>query len=547
MSATAPARVLVLDPSVSDAGVDEIRAVASDAIFGMQITRGDGWAAVPLRDGRRLMDAGALERLPAVRRVVEVGAPYRLASRELFDRDLGVDVTRTGPGVAAPPVTFGGGGGLGVIASSRWVSTSVDRFELLAPMLREAGCSAFHAGKMKTESDAGEGAGLTADVLRGLRDAAHEHGLALCAEVWDAGQLPAIAGIADLIQIGSRNMQDFNLLRELGDSGRPVLLRRGPGATVEEFLLAAEYVLVHGNGRVILCESGIRTFDALAKPRFEINAVPLIKQLSHLPLLADPSLTAPHAAAVPAMARAAIAAGADGLSVEVGPREVFDPEGVAIDIDAFHRLVGELRPIARAVGRTVGAPDPAGAPATLPSDVDAVLRVTDRTLAQVIESIAGRAPELDVLEQWRLTPPVPWLSPPLLPGGDILGRCTGYRMGAVRLSRNISYVDLGRIDPTIGALLEATHLNLGQLFVDPRIEKHDFGFGTSDDAGEFDEVFRRCFPDEVNEFHPYVWRRYHASIGGVPMFVVVEALPVPVWERLLQAGSLPALEGEVLA
>jgi 3-deoxy-7-phosphoheptulonate synthase len=428
-------------------------------------------------------------------------------------------------------VRFGGRAPLGVIVSSRWASASEPRFELLAPLLREAGSRVFHAGQMASNPQRDGSAELTADALRRFRDIAHANDLALCVEVSDAGQLPAALEVADLLQIGSRNMQDFSLLRDVGQTEHPVLLRRGAGSTVEEFLLAAEYVLLHGNGKVILCESGIRTFDALRKPRFEINAVPLIKQLSHLPLLADPSQTAPRVGTVPAMAKAAVAAGADGIVLEVGTEAVYDPDGVAIDIEAMRRLVAELRPIARAVGRTVGASRSEDAP--LPLDPAAVLRTVDRTLAQTIESITGAPPDLDVVSQWRLAPPVAWLSPPLSEGGDILARCTSYRMGAVRLSRHLAYVDLGQIDPTLAALLEVTHLNLGQLFVDPRIEKLAFEFGTHETAGEIDNVFRRCFPDEQDVLHPYVWRRYRAAIGGVVMFVVIEALPVPVWERIL--------------
>jgi len=200
----------------------------------------------------------------------------------------------------------------------------------------------------------------------------------------------------------------------------------------------------------------------------------------------------------------------------------------------------ELRPIARAVGRTFGtfAVDER----TLPPDATAVLRLTDRTLAQTIESITDVPPHLDVVTQWRLAPPVPWLSPPLSIHGEVLARCTSYRMGSVRLSCNLSYVDLAQIDPTLGALLEAKQLNLGQLFVDPRIEKLDFEFGTTETAGEIDEVFRRCFPDELHEVYPYVWRRYQAAVGGVVTFLVIEALPVPVWGRLLGPETAMAVQ-----
>jgi 3-deoxy-7-phosphoheptulonate synthase len=425
--------------------------------------------------------------------------------------------------------------------SSRWGAASEARFELLAPLLREAGCSVFHAGQLALPSERGSATALTVGALRGLRDIAHEHGLAVCVEAADASQIAPAMESADLLQVGSRNMQDFSLLREMGGIDRPVLLRRGAGATVEEFLLAAEYVLLHGNGRVILCESGIRTFDALQKPRFEINAVPLIKSLSHLPLVADPSQTAPHAATVPAMAKAAIAAGADGLVLEVGTEAVYDPDGVAIDIETMRTLVAELRPIARAVGRSFDTR--AGSEQVLPANAAAILRLTERTLAQTIESITDVPPHLEVLDQWRLAPPIPWLSPPLSPDGEVLARCTSYRMGSVRLSCNVSYVDLARIDPTLGALLEAKHLNLGQLFVDPRIEKLRFEFGTEETAGEIDEVFRHCFPDERDDLSPYVWRRYQAAVGGVVTFLVIEALPVRVWERLLDPGATVPMVG----
>jgi 3-deoxy-7-phosphoheptulonate synthase len=530
--------VVLLDPDAPEPDLDAVLAATGELMPGARVTRGDGWAAVPVGDGVRPVDGDEFDRLPSVRALVEVSVPYRLASRELFGDDLPVRVPIRGDDAAGSAI--GGHAPLGVIVSSRWASAAASRFELLAPLLREAGCRVFHAGQLATASHREGSSDLTADSLLQLRDIAHANELALCVEVSDAGQIDAAAAIADLLQVGSRNMQDFSLLREMGRTTAPVLLRRGAGATVEEFLLAAEYVLLHGNGKVILCESGIRTFDALHKPRFEINAIPIIKQVSHLPLVADPSQTAPHAGAVPAMAKAAVAAGADGLVLEVGAEAVYDPAGVAIDIEAMRRLTAELRPIARAVGRAVGG-SPTG-DALLPPDPAGVLRMTDRTLAQTIESLTGAPPSLDVMAQWRLAPPVDWLSPPLSPTGEILARCTGYRMGSVRLSRNLSYVDLGQIDPTLAALLEATQLNLGQLFVDPRIEKLHFEFGTHQDAGEIDETFRRCFPEEVDDLHPYVWRRYQAAIGGVVMFVVIEALPVPVWERVLDqegAGAIP--------
>jgi DAHP synthetase I family len=358
----------------------------------------------------------------------------------------------------------------------------------------------------------------------------------------EANQIESAAELADVLQVGSGNMQDFSLLREMGRTQRPIILRRGVSATVEEFLLAAEYVLVHGNGKVILCESGIRTFAALQRPRFEINAVPLIQALSHLPLIADPSQTAPNATAVPAMARAATAAGADGLILEVGTEAAYDQEGAAIDVETMRRLMSELRPIARAVGRTFGARG--GDDSAPPSDAMTVLQRTDQPLAQTIEAITDRPPQLDVVAQWRMTPPIPWLSPPLSHGSEILARLTGYRMGSVRLACTLSYVDLSRIDSTLVALLEARHVSIDQLFVDPRIEQLDYEFGSSETAGPVDEALRRFFPDELHELYPYAWRRYEATTNGSVAFVVIEALPVPVWEYLLNSdASMSVREG----
>ena len=546
MTGVTSARVLVLDPDIAEPDLAQVRSVAGELARGTNVTRGDRWAALPLRDGAR---AGMERWSTAFGPSHHLRSPHRSGSRagSSSGGTSRIDVPLAGRGsMGSDGLALGGGGPIGIIASSRWASGAEARFEVLAPLLREAGCRVFHAGQMASGPWRPDRAhGRNPPPIPGDRARARSRPVG---RGLGRGADREASEVADLLQVGSRNMQDFNLLREMGGVDRPVIVRRGAGSTVEEFLLAAEYVLVHGNGKVILCESGIRTFDALHKPRFEINAVPLIKQLSHLPLVADPSQTAPHVSAVPAMARAAIAAGADGLVLEVGAESAYDPAGVAIDIETMRRLTAELRPIARAVGRSFGAPDLAPRPSlSTPGDI---LQATDRTLAQTIEGVTGLPPELDVIDQWRLEPPVPWLSPPLSPAGSVLGRCTSYRMGTVRLSRNISYVDLARIDPTLGALLEATQLNLGQLFVDPRIEKLDFEFGTHETAGAIDDVFRKCFPDELDDLYPYVWRRYQAAIEGVVTFLVIEALPVPVWSRLLdlelavpcwtQGGSMTA-------
>jgi 3-deoxy-7-phosphoheptulonate synthase len=174
--------------------------------------------------------------------------------------------------------------------------------------------------------------------------------MGLCLEVSDAANVEEASKVASMLQVGSRNMQDFRLLRAAGQATCPVLLKRGPGATLEEFILAAEYVLIHGNGRVLLCESGIRTFDAVDRPRLEITALPLIRWATHLPVLADVSGTTRDGSLVPAVSRASAAAGADGLVVEV-TAGTGASDGAAIDVDTFRGLMDGLRSITAAVGR----------------------------------------------------------------------------------------------------------------------------------------------------------------------------------------------------
>ena len=517
--------VIVLDPDAPAHEIERVREAATAFQPAQSIARGDGWAALALG---LTADRELLERLSAVRRVVPIDAPYRIASKKVFDEATPVDLGRTD--------AVGGRAPIAVMAGSRWAAGSEVRLAALAPLLAEAGCGVVHIG-----APFAAGSGGTVAAVRRLRDVAHEHDLALSLEVSSPAEIADAGAIADLLVVGSHNMQDFTLLRELGGCDLAVVLKRGAGATVEEFLLAAEYVLTHGNGRVILCEAGIRTFDALAKPRFEINAIALLKQLTHLPVIADPSRCAPSGAAIPALAKGAVAAGADGLLLDVGTETIHDPGGVLIGPETLQRLLAELRPIARAVGRVMPG-HPGGETVPVPTTTDQVLRRTDRTLAQVLEWVIGAPPQLDVIDQWRIEPPaVPSaLVPPFEPGDSILARCTGYRTGDVRLSRNLAFVNLSRIDPTLGALLASEQVNLGQLFVDPRISKLGFEFGTDLDAGDIHDTLARCFPGE--DLRPYLWRRYHATIEGRVVFVVIESLPVSTWGRLLRTMAPAAAE-----
>jgi 3-deoxy-7-phosphoheptulonate synthase len=191
--------------------------------------------------------------------------------------------------------------------------------------------------------------------LKLMYDAARAHGLLVVSEVMEIAQIEPMAGLVDCFQVGARNMQNFNLLRELGVARKPVLLKRGIAATIEELLLSSEYIMSGGNYDVILCERGIRTYETATRNTMDISAIPVVKKLSHLPIVGDPSHGTGHRDMVAPMARAAVAAGADGIIVEVHPNADKAASDAAQTLypDQFEKLMAELRVIAKAVGRTM--------------------------------------------------------------------------------------------------------------------------------------------------------------------------------------------------
>jgi 3-deoxy-7-phosphoheptulonate synthase len=224
-----------------------------------------------------------------------------------------------------------------------------------AAAVRRAGAKIFRGGAFKPRSSPYSFQGLGEEGLRLLRDAAKAENMALVSEVMDISQIEVIERYCDIFQVGARNMQNFTLLRELGHRRKPVLLKRGISATIEEWLLSAEYVLSGGNTDVILCERGIRTFETATRNTFDISAIPVVKKLSHLPVIADPSHGAGRRDMVAPMARAAVAAGADGLIIEVhcDPDRALSDGAQSMYPPQFDRLMAELRIIAPAIGRGI--------------------------------------------------------------------------------------------------------------------------------------------------------------------------------------------------
>jgi 3-deoxy-7-phosphoheptulonate synthase len=299
--------------------------------------------AVIGNDGR--MDAARFSALPGVDEVVQITRPYRMVSREW----------RAEPTVVSLPggVTVGGAELL-IVAGPCSVESEAQIFAT-ARAVRAAGAQALRAGAFKPRTSPYAFQGMGKAGLELLEAVRRETGLLLVSEALDEESLEQVAAVADIVQIGARNMQNYALLKRAGRAGKPVLLKRGMTAAVGDLLLAAEYVLSEGNPDVILCERGIRGADPSTRNLLDLNAIPVVKSLSHLPIMADPSHGTGKRALVPAMARAAVAAGADGLLLEVHvhPDEALSDGAQSLYPEQFGLLMEELRGIASVIGRRV--------------------------------------------------------------------------------------------------------------------------------------------------------------------------------------------------
>lgn len=300
-------------------------------------------------DGR--VDPSRLAALSGVKEIIHVTQPYKQVSREWKEEQTVVQL----PGGLAI-----GGHDIVVIAGPCSVE-SEKQIVAAAHAVRAAGASMLRGGAFKPRTSPYSFQGLGEKGLELLAKARDETGLLVVTEAMDPDGVDLVAEYADVIQIGARNMQNFSLLRRAGRSGKPVLLKRGIAATITELLLSAEYLLAEGNHDVILCERGVRGFDSATRNVFDITAIPLVRSLSHLPIVADPSHATGRRELVIPMARAAAAAGADGVMVEVHPKpeEALSDGMQSLDAEQFEQLMREIRAITDAIGRGVAEPLPA--------------------------------------------------------------------------------------------------------------------------------------------------------------------------------------------
>jgi 3-deoxy-7-phosphoheptulonate synthase len=335
--------VVVMEERASDAQIEKVVAYLVEK--GMDVHRSTGVSRTVLGVvGTQPTDPALLEMMEGVHEVLRITEPYKLASRA-FKPD--------GTIVAIDDVRVGGDEVI-VMAGPCSVETEEQIFTSAAAV-RRAGAKILRGGAFKPRSSPYSFQGLGEDGLKLLRAAANKESLKVVSEVMDVSQIDVVGRYSDIYQVGARNMQNYTLLRELGKTRKPVLLKRGIAATIEEWLLSAEYLLAGGNSDVILCERGIRTFESYTRNTLDISAIPVVKKLSHLPIVADPSHGTGRRDKVAPMARAAVAAGADGLVIEVhhNPDRALSDGAQSMYPAQFDRLMAELRIIAPAIGRSI--------------------------------------------------------------------------------------------------------------------------------------------------------------------------------------------------
>ena len=334
--------IIVLKPDATEGQLKHIISKVKSLGLKPMISRGMERTIIGVIGEEDLLRVQPLEVFPGVEKVMPVLAPYKLVSREFKPADTVVEIN----GIKI-------GGDRVVVAAGPCAVENFDLLYSIARSVKKAGAVILRGGAFKPRTSPYSFQGLGEEGLKFLVEVKKRTGLPIATELMDIRDLDLVERHADVIQIGARNMQNFDLLKEVGRSKKPVLLKRGMASTVKDWLLSAEYILQNGNFNVILCERGIRTFETETRFTQDLSCIPIIKSLSHLPVVVDPSHAAGRWGLVSSMAKAAIAAGADGLLIEVHskPEEALCDGPQAMLPDKFSKLMQELKRIARAIGR----------------------------------------------------------------------------------------------------------------------------------------------------------------------------------------------------
>jgi 3-deoxy-7-phosphoheptulonate synthase len=336
--------IIVLRPNSTPEQIDHVLERIAELGFKAHLSKGELRTIIGVIGDENKLQAEPLSAIPGVEQVLPILKPYKLSSREFHAAD---SVVRVGP-VAI------GGGHLGMIAGPCAIE-SYEILDAIAGHVKAAGANVLRGGAFKPRTSPYSFQGLGEEGLKILRAVGDKHRMPVVTEVMDPRQVEVVDRHADMFQIGARNMQNFDLLKEVGQTRKPVLLKRGMSATVKDLLMSAEYVLSEGNHQVVLCERGVRSFEDSTRNMLDMSAVPNVKGQSHLPIIVDPSHATGRPDLIPAMARAAVAAGADGVHIEVHncPEKALSDGPQALLPKQYAALMADLRKLADVVGKTV--------------------------------------------------------------------------------------------------------------------------------------------------------------------------------------------------
>lgn len=337
--------IIVLRPDATEDQINHIIEKVQRLGLKPHVSKGVERTIIGVIGPEDVLRVTPLEVFPGVEKVMPVLAPYKLVSREfkpqysVIDLDKGIKI----------------GGRKIVVMAGPCAVENIQTLKEIALAIKKAGATVLRGGAFKPRTSPYSFQGLGEEGLKYLKEVSSDLGLVTVSEVMDAGDVELVAQYVDILQIGCRNMQNFNLLKEVGLTQKPVLLKRGMSSTIKELLMSAEYILSGGNFNVILCERGIRTFEDFTRNTLDISAVPSVKQLSHLPIVVDPSHAAGKWGLVPGLSKAAIAAGCDGLIIEVHshPEDAMSDGAQSLLPSTFTGLMEELKVLAKAVGREI--------------------------------------------------------------------------------------------------------------------------------------------------------------------------------------------------
>ncbi len=336
--------IVVMNPGAKENEIKKITDKLKKMGYGVHLSTGENRTVIGVIGQRREEAAQAMEAMPEVEQVVFITRPFKLAGREFHPENTVIEIGEVS--IGGPQLT---------VMAGPCAIENEEQLLQAAEAIKAGGAKVLRAGAFKPRTSPYSFQGLEHEGLDFLKDVSAKTGLLIVTEVMDQFTVKEVADCADILQVGARNMQNYYLLRELGKIRKPVLLKRGLSATIEEWLMAAEYILSGGNYEVILCERGIRTFEPYTRNTLDLSAVPLVKQLSHLPVIVDPSHGTGLSGLVPAMSKAAIAAGADGLMVEVhpNPQEALSDGPQSLTPEQFQSLINELKGVALSVGKLI--------------------------------------------------------------------------------------------------------------------------------------------------------------------------------------------------